>query len=392
MEIRTRRSLTDKPSRALTRLAGVPSVRSEQRIACFATQGPGSGDERRIRELLELLEPEVWHFERSSRARAAVALLRRALRDRPEAIVMEGTGIAGGAAVMLARAWGVPYLVSSGDAVGPFLAAHSRWAGQIGGLYERALCRLSAGYVGWTPYLAGRALTLGAPRAMTAAGWAPEPAGPGEGAACRQRLGIPDGALVFGIVGALNWNPNRGYCYGLELVRAAARVQRAGVHVLVVGDGTGLARLREEAERAAIPVHLPGAVEPGAVPAHLAAMDVGSLPQSVDGVGAFRYSTKLPEYLAAGLPVVTGQIPAAYDLGEGWLWRLEGEAPWDERYVAALAALMSDVEREEIAARRARVPRALPEFDREAQQRRAAAFVRESVYARRQDHASIARS
>ena len=41
----------------------------------------------------------------------------------------------------------------------------------------------------------------------------------------------------------------------------------------------------------------------------LAAFDLASLPQSVDRVGSFRYSTKLSEYLAAGLPIVTSQIP-----------------------------------------------------------------------------------
>ena len=61
-------------------------------------------------------------------------------------------------------------------------------------------------------------------------------------------------------------------------------------------------------------------------------MDVASLPQSVDGVGSFRYTTKLSEYLAARLPVVTGEIPLAFDLDDGWMWRLPGDAPWEERY------------------------------------------------------------
>ena len=50
---------------------------------------------------------------------------------------------------------------------------------------------------------------------------------------------------------------------------------------------------------------------------YLAAFDLASLPQSVDRVGSFRYSTKLCEYLAVGLPIITGQIPAAYDLDAG---------------------------------------------------------------------------
>ena len=74
----------------------------------------------------------------------------------------------------------------------------------------------------------------------------------------------------------------------------------------------------------------------------MSAMDVASLPQSVDGVGAFRYTTKLSEYASAGLPVVTGRLPFSYDLDAGWLWRLPGDAPWSPRYVQALGRLMEE--------------------------------------------------
>ena len=95
-----------------------------------------------------------------------------ACSERPDLIVMEGTGTAGGLVLLAIRALlGIPYVVSSGDAVGPFLRLHSRALGVLGAVYERVLCRSCAGFVGWTPYLAGRALTLGAPRAMTAPGW-----------------------------------------------------------------------------------------------------------------------------------------------------------------------------------------------------------------------------
>jgi hypothetical protein len=106
-------------------------------------------------------------------------------------------------------------------------------------------------------------------------------------------------------------------------------------------------------------------------------MDVASLPQSVDGVGSFRYTTKLSEILAAGLPVVTGQIPLAYDLDGGWLWRLAGDAPWSKRYVAALAELMGSVTRSGIDARAAHVPQQLAEFDLQAQAGRTNAFVQD---------------
>lgn len=353
------------------------TVRDEPlRVACFATQGSGSGDERRIRTLLEPLGPLVIGFDRGSKGRSLLGLVRRLRKERPDVVVMEGTGIAGGLAVLAAR---VPYVVSSGDAVAPYLSSFRPWLRPFAGAYERLLCRSAAGFIGWTPYLVGRALTFGAPRAMTAAGWAPHPPAAGP-AAARERFGIPADALVFGLVGSLGWHERAGYCYGAELVRAAARVERDDLRVLIVGDGDGRGRLEELAGDAlGERVLLPGAVGRDEVPAALAAMDVGSLPQSVDGVGAFRYTTKISEYLAARLPVVTGEIPLAYDLDDGWLWRLPGDAPWDERYVDALAELMRSVTREEIEQRRASIPGGDPRFALERQQRQVCAFVRDTA-------------
>jgi glycosyltransferase involved in cell wall biosynthesis len=355
----------------------VPPVRSGARIAAFATQGTASRDEERLRALLGDLDPELLAFDRARKLRSLVTVVRRLRRDRPELVVMEGTGVAGGGALLLARLTGGPrYVVSTGDAVGPFMGGASRWLRWPFTAYEALLYRHSAGVIGWTPYLVGRALAFGAPRAMTAAGWPPAPAADGARDAVRARLGIPADALVFGIVGSLSWNARYGYCYGLELVRALRACGRGDVRVLVVGGGDGRERLEREADgELGRRLILTGAVDRAAVPELLAAIDVASLPQSVDGVGSVRYTTKLSEYLAAGLPVVTGQIPLAYDLDGGWLWRLAGDAPWDPEYVAALAALMESLGGDELAARRQAVPRALPEFDADAQRRRATAFV-----------------
>ena len=106
---------------------------------------------------------------------------------------------------------------------------------------------------------------------------------------------------------------------------------------------------------------------------------MASLPQSVDRIGAFRYTTKLSEYLAAGLPVVTGQVPFAYDLGDDWLWRLPSDAPWSDTYIDALAALMTDLGAEELSGRRARVPTDMPIFDERLQRQRVTAFLRDVV-------------
>ena len=153
---------------------------SGRRIVCFATQGTGHHEESRIAELLADLQPTVLPFDRSDKPASGRALLREVRRLRPDLVVMEGTGVAGGLAVIAARlADGTPYVVSSGDAVGPYIRNSHRGLGPAAQAYERLLMRLSAGCIAWSPYLAGRALTLGAPRAMTAASWADAPSAPG---------------------------------------------------------------------------------------------------------------------------------------------------------------------------------------------------------------------
>ncbi len=350
-------------------------------VVAFATQGAGGNEEARIRDLLAAVHPRMIPFDRSRKGRMFWRLLGAIRRTRPDLVVMEGTGVAGGAALIAARVlFGQRYVVSSGDAVGPWVGGRVRVLGPVFGLYERVLCRLAAGFIGWTPYLVGRAMTFGTPRAVTAAGWAPFTRSPEEQAADRARvrgqLGIPPDRLVVGIAGAMVWARRHGYCYGWELVEAARLARRDDLTVLLVGDGTGRPRL--EARAADLPpgrVVFTGRVPQSELPGYYAAMDVASLPQSVDRVGSFRYTTKLSEYLAFRLPVVTGQIPLAYDLDGGWLWRLPGPAPWTAEYIGALAGMIDGLTADALAAKRAAVPARPPEFDYQAQADRVAAFV-----------------
>jgi glycosyltransferase involved in cell wall biosynthesis len=324
------------------------------------------------------MRPNVLPFDRGDKRRSALRLLRLLARERPDLLVMEGTGLAGGIPVLLAKhVLRVPFIVSSGDAVAPFLGMRHRLLLPVAIAYEWLLYRSCSGFIGWTPYLVGRALTWGAPRGMTAANWPPGCIVDADARAARRtRLGIAQDALVFGLVGALPWTPTRGYCYGLDLVRAVRRSTNDRVVVVIVGDGSGRVRLADEAgELLGTRVLLTGAVPRAEVPAMLATFDVAALPQSTDAVGSFRYTTKLSEYLAAGLPVVTGQIPAAYDLDEGWLWRLPGDGPWEDGYVDALAQLMNELEPDELRRRAACVPRRMREFDGPSQVARVTAFV-----------------
>lgn len=346
-------------------------------------------DQARLRALLSPLENElsVFPFEPSRKAVSAFRLLKAIYRDRPRLVVMEGTGIAGGIPLLVARAFlRTPYVVVGGDAVGPFVTANYPLFGPAAWLYEMLLLRFSHAFIGWTPYLVGRALTFGAPRAATAPGWAPYTAPDGARTRIREDLDIPDDAIVFGIVGSLQWTARVGYTYGAELVRAIRTVDRQDIVVLIVGDGSGLARLEEMAgEELGKRVRLVGRVDREKVSDYLAAFDVASLPQSCDQVGAFRYSTKLPEYLAAGLPIVTGQIPAAYDLALDWSWRLPGDAPWSSVYVSALGALMSTITSEDIDARRPRAGSAYvaDTFALSRQRERIASLIRDLLAAQR---------
>jgi hypothetical protein len=355
-------------------------------IFAFATKGTGTNEERRLRRLLGDHQAVFLPYDKGAKARSLRELVAAIRAGRPDLLVMEGTGLAGGLACLWARIrYGQRYVVSSGDAVGPFIGGYTPWLRPAFALYERLLCRLAAGFIGWTPYLVGRALTFGCPRAMTAAGWSEQSRpSPGARQRVRESLGIPTDAIVFGLVGSLEWVPQPRYCYGLELVRAAVALgdARPDIRVLVVGDGSGSTHLRAAAgDRLGRTVLLPGAVAASEVVDYMAAMDVGSLPQSVDGVGSFRYTTKISEYLAAGLPIVTGHIPLAYDLddGGGWMWRLEGSAPWTAEYISALRRLMLTMTAAELNAARGRVPSALDVFNADRQVRAVTAFVADLI-------------
>lgn len=351
-------------------------------LAC-ATQGNGGDDESRLRELVSGFQFTLANFSKRDRRSAAKELLKQLRSRRYDLLVLEGTGFAGGIAAILGRKlWGVPYVFSSGDAVAPFLSARHPAGGPVFRAYEKMLCANASGFVGWTPYLVGRALTFGAARGITIPGWAPFERTPEQLATgrqeIRQRLGIAEDTVVFGVVGSLNWSSRYNYCYGAELVRAVRQAKNGAV-VVIVGDGSGLGKLCEMAgDMAGKTVHFPGRVSRDEVPAWLAAMDVGSIPQSVDGVGSFRYTTKLSEYMAARLPFISNQIPMAYDLEEGNLWRLPGQSPWDPVFLQALTELMDQLTSAEVAARRQGLS-AGTLFDRSSQISRVTAFLREVI-------------
>ena len=109
-----------------------PSDIDSPKIAAFATKGSHTNDELRLRELLKRFEVEFLPFDKSAKRRSFFRLMSMLSSRKPDLLVMEGTGIGGGIACMLARLlYGTRYVVSSGDAVGPFIGAHHRLVGPV---------------------------------------------------------------------------------------------------------------------------------------------------------------------------------------------------------------------------------------------------------------------
>jgi glycosyltransferase involved in cell wall biosynthesis len=334
-------------------------------LLCVNSGGVGNLHGLRMRRLTTPLAGKaevIYHdLARGKGRRVAQAGLRELLDARNwDLVYLESTGIAAGWPLIQAkRRRGQRFIVSSGDPVGGFfkVTRGPLW-GLAFGAYERLLYRSSAAFVGWTPYLTGAALKLGARRAVTIEGGADlqlfRPGGLAEKKRLRARFGLPESALVCGVVGSLVWSPRQKYCYGLELVEIITRLRRQDVVMFIVGDGDALERLR-----AAVPealrqrVVFPGRLsEPDVVDA-MNAMDIGFIVQTLDALGNFRLTTKMPEYLACGLPIAMSPIPGFYDYAKEVGWALPPLHPASAEFHRQAAIWLDALTREEIDTRRA---------------------------------------
>jgi glycosyltransferase involved in cell wall biosynthesis len=339
---------------------------------CFTTGGPA--DVLRMRRLTSGMTGEwiFYPFDASKGRFRAAWILNRALKSaKRDLVYMEGTGIAGGA-ILIWRALVArqKFVVSSGDPIGGFFkVTRGPTAGMVFGLYERLLYKACAGFIGWTPYLTGAAMQMGARRAVTVEGGVDleifRPLSPELKLAARKEFGLPPGSLVCGTVGSLSWTERQSYCYGLELIETLKRTTRPDLHVLIVGDGNGRKRLEALVpdalrDRIAFTGRLP---EEKVVQA-MNAMDIGFITQTLDALGSFRLTTKLPEYLACGLPVAMSPIPGFYDYAADAGWALPAFHPARPEFHALCASWLDGLERSEIEEKGSRARRIAEErFD-----------------------------
>lgn len=328
----------------------------------LAVNGGGVGNLHglRVRSLVEGLAADV-HVVDLIRGsyRKSIAHMSSLLRDEWDLIYLESTGLSGGLPLIGARGK-IRYIVSSGDPVaGFFHATQGPLMGSLFGVYERALYRNSQAFVGWTPYLAGRALELGAPRAITIEGavntrvFHPYP--PERRADVRVRFGLPQDHLVCGVVGSLNWVPRHQYSYGLELIHILQKLRRSDVSLLIVGDGSGRSELeRRLPEGLRSRVVFTGRLTETEVVDAMNAMDIGFITQTLDQLGSYRLTTKLPEYLACGLPVAMSPIPGCYDYLADAGWALPAAHPASDEFASGCAAwldALTATERERVASK-----------------------------------------
>jgi hypothetical protein len=319
------------------------------KILAYATLGSGSHDEIRIKSLTSSFCTHIYPFDRSKKFSSFLGIVRLAKSIRPSVIIQEGTGFWGGMALLWCRfVHGIPYIFSTGDAVGPFLSARYPIFSFFFNAYEKILCRCSRGVIGWTPYLVGRAITLGASRGVTAEGFAITKGHP----ICKDKakrelkeiLELPKDSIIFGIVGSLKWSKRFGYCYGMELVRAIKKTSNHNVFVVIAGDGDGLFYLKKEAgDLVNKRIFFIGRIPYSKTIEFIKGLDFATLPQSCDQVGALRYTTKVSEYIEAKTPFFTNQIPMAYDLGIPFLKTLAGNNPWDTTFINELSKVMDNI-------------------------------------------------
>jgi len=318
-----------------------------RKILCVNPRGAGDLHELRAQRLTTGLEADLtfYNVDRAQPYPVAMrALWKVVSSQRWDLIYQEGTGIVGGLNLIRAAVTRKQkFVVSSGDPIaGFFHVTRGPAAGAAFGQYERALYRTCAGFVGWTPYLTGAALTMGARRAATVEGAVDlsqfVPYQTADREAAKQGFGLDPTHLVCGVVGSLRWTPRQSYCYGLELVETLKRLKRPDMSLLIVGDGDGKdilqSRLPEALRRRAV---FTGRLPEADVVRALNAMDIGFITQTLDQLGNYRLTTKLPEYLACGLPIAMSPVPGFFDYVASAGWALPALHPASPEFHARCA-------------------------------------------------------
>jgi hypothetical protein len=331
------------------------------KVLCLNTGGEGSLDSRRSRSLGSKLQAEVTYHDlnlKIGKIAASQEVWQIISGSKWDLIYQEGSGIAGGInLIRAAKSWQQPYVISTGDPIGGFFrVTKGLLIGNMMEIYERSLYKNCTAFLGWTPYLTGAAIKLGAKRAITIEGGADfelfQPKSAAERLSFRQKFGVPEHHLVCGVVGSLLWNNRQSYSYGYELIEALKLVKRDDITVLIVGDGSAKERLQSlvpEALRSR--VIFTGRLPQMEVVEAMNVMNIGFVTQTLDELGSFRLTTKLPEYLACGVPVAMSPIPGFYDYAASAGWALPAYHPASKEFHMRCARWLDNLQWQELEAK-----------------------------------------
>lgn len=161
--------------------------------------------------------------------------------------------------------------------------------------------------------------------------------------ALRGELGL-DGMLTVGLVGSSVWSERLQWCYGMELVEAIRLLGDLPVVGVMIGNGSGIERLRAKCREYGIEdrVQFWGYVPYQELPGRLNVIDVCLSTQTNNLAGQVRTTGKLPLYLANGRFVLASRVgEAALVLPAEMLVEYEGD--WDERYPHRLAGRIREL-------------------------------------------------
>jgi len=277
----------------------------------------------RAQSLFSRLPPryDVRFSYRSDRhkAQSILRMMFAVFKARPRLVYVVDCKFSGALAAILGKTFcGIPYVMDTGDACYELAKATRGPVGQLlVHLLEALSYRVSAALV-----VRGRFhKTLLSQRLTQPIKHIPDGVDTAAFATTRRALDSNSAdarPFVIGLLGSVNWSVHANYCYGIELIDALALVDDENVTGMVIGDGTGLGRLKQRAQGKGVAhrIAFVGQAPYEDLPGYLQAMDVCLLPQSDDAIGWVRTTGKLPLYLACNRYIL------ASDVGEAsWVLR-----------------------------------------------------------------------
>ena len=128
----------------------------------------------------------------------------------------------------------------------------------------------------------------------------------------REKLGLKD-HLVIGVMGSTNWSSRLNMCYGWELLEVLKMLKGCDVKGVLIGDGSGLRRLKKRAKEYGIEDNIifTGWLDYSLIPKYINLFDVAISTQTNNIVGEARTTAKIPEYLACGRYVIAAAVGEA---------------------------------------------------------------------------------